>query len=95
MGDTLAYPCASGKELFRRADAMLYLAKDSGRNRVVGMVEELRLPMLYSELMDLQAFLRLDRNRRPIEYPVVRASEDQALAYEGYNYKDYIEKAGD
>lgn len=54
LGRNLTSPCTDEKELFKRADTMMYLAKDSGRNRVVGMGDELGIPLNYSEFKEYQ-----------------------------------------
>ena len=57
LGRGVARPCKDDAELLRLADRMLYLAKDSGRNRVVVLSDELQMPLAYEEHQDMRAFV--------------------------------------
>ena len=49
-------PAVDEQDLFRRADQMLYLAKELGGNRTVTLVDGLKLPLLPEELAACQHF---------------------------------------
>jgi len=84
VGRTLKVPSADEKELFRRADRMLYLAKESGRDRVVGWVDELKLPLLYGEYAELRAFAASGKGGEPADFIRAREAAGKPLAFKDY-----------
>lgn len=90
LGENLSDQCADEKELFIRADKLLYLAKESGRNRVVAMVDELKTPLLYSEFMEYQEFLGVGSDVDPLDFIKLRSTENRPLTFRDYPYWEYL-----
>lgn len=93
LGAQLSFPCERVAELVNRADRMLYLAKDSGRNRVVGMVDRLRMPLLYEELTDYLLYQQGGAGRSPEEFLRHRESVGRRLRFSAFSYPDYLKGA--
>ncbi len=89
LGPGLLAPCADEKQLFRRADKMLYLAKDGGRNRTVMMVDELRVPLLEAEYRDFQEYRQENPEAYPDSYLALREADGSPLDFQAYPYERY------
>ncbi len=96
LGRKLPRPCQDEKELFRRADRMLYLAKDMGGDRVVAMIDELEVPLSWQEYSDYLEYLaqipEAKRSERAKLYVDLRLAHDQALSFWNYPYQQYVEE---
>ena len=97
LGKKLKAPCADEKELFRRADKILYLAKDSGGNRSVAMFDILEIPLTAKEYSDFVQYLenvtapeRAEAARRFLD---LRLANDQAPLFWNYPYQKYLQDA--
>jgi diguanylate cyclase (GGDEF)-like protein len=97
LGKKLRAPCADEKELFRRADRILYLAKDSGGNRSVAMFDILEIPLTAKEYGDFLQYLenvpapeRAEAARRFVD---LRLANNQAPLFWNYPYQKYLQDA--
>ncbi|MBN2554229.1 MAG: GGDEF domain-containing protein [Spirochaetales bacterium] len=95
LGKKIKAPCADEKELFRRADKILYLAKDSGGNRAVAMFDVLEIPLTAEEYADFLQYLehipagdRADSARRYVD---LRLANDQPPLFWNYPYPKYLQ----
>ena len=95
MGKRLKKPCADEKELFRRADKILYLAKDSGGNRSVAMFDTLEIPLTAKEYGDFVQYLeniavseRVEAAKRFVD---LRLANNQAPLFWNYPYQKYLQ----
>ncbi len=91
LGEDLPKPCSSEKELFIRTDKMMYLAKESGRDRVVAMIDELGIPLLYSEFRDYQAFLKEKGIPDYSGFINLYEKENRPLTFRDYAYDEFIQ----
>ena len=92
LGLQMGHPCAEVSELFRRADAMLYLAKEAGGNRSVIMADAIETPLTGEEFRD---FLEFSAGQgKPLVtlegYVDYRRSAGRAPAFGGYSYDRYL-----
>ena len=95
LGKRLKAPCKDEKELFRRADKILYLAKESGGNRCAAMFDVLEIPLIAAEYKDFVQYLepippseRAEAARRFVD---LRLANNQAPLFWNYPYRKYIE----
>jgi diguanylate cyclase (GGDEF)-like protein len=95
LGKRLKKPCADEKELFRRADKILYLAKDSGGNRSVAMFDTLEIPLTAKEYGDFVQYLeniavseRVEAAKRFVD---LRLANNQAPLFWNYPYQKYLQ----
>jgi len=84
LGEEIGAACADARELFVWADRMLYLAKDAGRDRVVGMSPALSLPLLYSEFEESRRFMENNPDSLPWRFREIREAESRPLTFHGY-----------
>jgi diguanylate cyclase (GGDEF)-like protein len=95
LGKKLKDPCAEEKELFRRADKILYLAKDSGGNRSVAMFDVLEIPLTAKEYSDFVRYLEKipvsERSEAAKRFVDLRLANNQAPLFWDYPYRKYLE----
>jgi GGDEF domain-containing protein len=84
LGGELTAPCPDAKALFILTDRMLYLAKDAGRNRVVGLFPPLNLPLLYPEFEACRRFMENNPDSPPQKFREAREAENRRLAFHDY-----------
>jgi GGDEF domain-containing protein len=94
LGKRLKVPCADEKELFRRADKILYLAKDSGGNRSVAMFDILEIPLTAKEYADFIQYLEnvpaSERGEAAKHFVDLRLANNQAPLFWNYPYQKYL-----
>jgi diguanylate cyclase (GGDEF)-like protein len=94
LGKKLKSPCADEKELFRRADKILYLAKDSGGNRSVAMFDTLEIPLTAKEYSDFVQYLEntpvSDRGDAGKRFVDLRLANNQPPLFWNYPYQKYL-----
>ncbi len=94
LGQKLKVPCKDEKELFRRADKILYLAKDSGGNRTVAMFDTLEIPLTATEYTDFVEYLQQipesERSEAAKLFVDLRLAHNQALLFWNYPYQKYL-----
>jgi hypothetical protein len=92
LGPELQHPCAELGEAFRRADAMLYLAKEAGGNRTVIMVDPIEIPLTAEEFHEFADFS--SGKGRPLStlegYVDYRRAMGRPPAFGGYSYDGYL-----
>jgi diguanylate cyclase (GGDEF)-like protein len=97
LGKKLKVPCADEKELFRRADKILYLAKDSGGNRSVAMFDILEIPLTAKEYGDFLQYLEnvpvAERGEAARRFVDLRLANNQAPLFWNYPYQKYLQDA--
>jgi diguanylate cyclase (GGDEF)-like protein len=95
LGPQLQHPCADVSDLFRRADAMLYLAKEAGGNRTVVMVDPIEIPLTGNEFRELMEFW--SGKGKPLAtlegYVDYRRSTGRPPTFGGYSYDGYLNPA--
>jgi diguanylate cyclase (GGDEF)-like protein len=95
LGKKLRTPCADEKELFRRADKILYLAKDSGGNRSVAMFDVLEIPLTAKEYSDFVQYLEdipaSERAEAAKRFVDLRLANNQAPLFWNYPYQKYLQ----
>jgi diguanylate cyclase (GGDEF)-like protein len=95
LGKRLKAPCGDEKELFRRADKILYLAKDSGGNRSVGMFDILEIPLTAKEYGDFLQYLEnvpaSERGEAARRFVDLRLANNQAPLFWNYPYQKYLQ----
>jgi diguanylate cyclase (GGDEF)-like protein len=95
LGKQLKAPCQDEKELFRRADKILYLAKDSGGNRCAAMLDVLEIPLTASEYKDFLQYLEqiptAERAEAAKRFIDLRLANDQAPLFWNYPYEKYLQ----
>ena len=91
LGPGLPSPAGGEADLLARADRMLYLAKDSGRNRVVGMVDALRRPLLYEEFTDSLSYAQEQPGRPPEGFVDHREGTGRPLRFASYPWREYLQ----
>ena len=95
LGRKLKAPCKDEKELFRRADKILYLAKDSGGNRAVAMFDTLEIPLTATEYTDFVEYLEQtpesERSEAAKLFVDLRLAHNQAPLFWNYPYKKYLQ----
>jgi diguanylate cyclase (GGDEF)-like protein len=84
LGGELSETCADEKALFVLADRMLYLAKDAGRNQVVGFHPALNIPLLFSEFESYRRFVESYPESPPRKFREAREAENQPLHFHDY-----------
>jgi diguanylate cyclase (GGDEF)-like protein len=84
LGAELTDPCTDEKALFVRADRMLYLAKDDGRNRVVGLLPALKVPLLFEEFEAFRHYLENNPESPPQKFRETRETENNPLHFGDY-----------
>ena len=89
-GAPLEQSCATDEQLLARADSMLYLAKNQGRDRVVGMVDELEMPMVFGEYAELHRVRTANPGASPDEILDHFAETGVRLTFDGYEYQQYV-----
>ncbi|MBN1837810.1 MAG: hypothetical protein JW820_18280, partial [Spirochaetales bacterium] len=92
LGTGLAHPCRSAEELFRRGDAMLYLAKEAGGNRAVVMADAIELPLSGEEFREFLEF-STGENRPLVTlegYVDYRQSAGRPPSFRSYPYDRYL-----
>jgi diguanylate cyclase (GGDEF)-like protein len=97
LGKGLKHSCGDEKELFRRADKILYLAKDFGGNQSVAMFDILEIPLTAVEHLDFQQYLKqvpasevAGAAKRFVD---LRLAANQAPVFWNYPYQKYLEDA--
>lgn len=94
LGQKLKAPCKDEKELFRRADKILYLAKDSGGNRTVAMFDALEIPLTAREYADFVEYLEQtpesERSEAAKLFVDLRLAHNQAPLFWNYPYQSYL-----
>jgi diguanylate cyclase (GGDEF)-like protein len=97
LGKKLNLPCKDEKELFRRADKILYLAKDSGGNRCVAMFDILEIPLTATEYSDFVQYLEAvpasDREEAAKRFVDLRLANKQAPLFWNYPYPKYLQES--
>jgi hypothetical protein len=95
LGQKLKAPSKDEKELFRRADKILYLAKDSGGNRTVAMFDTLEIPLTAAEYSDFVEYLEQipesERSGAAKLFVDLRLAHDQAPLFWNYPYQKYLQ----
>jgi diguanylate cyclase (GGDEF)-like protein len=95
LGQKLKAPSKDEKELFRRADKILYLAKDSGGNRTVAMFDTLEIPLTAAEYSDFMEYLEQipdsERSAAAKLFVDLRLAHDQAPLFWNYPYQKYLQ----
>jgi len=95
LGKKLKVPCADEKELFRRADKILYLAKDSGGNRSVAMFDVFEIPLTAKEYSDFVQYLEniptAERPEAARRFVDLRLANNQAPLFWNYPYQKYLQ----
>ena len=95
LGKKLKNPCADEKELFRRADKILYLAKDSGGNRSVAMFDILEIPLTAKEYSDFVQYLEnipaTERTEAAKRFVDLRLANSRAPLFWNYPYQKYLQ----
>jgi diguanylate cyclase (GGDEF)-like protein len=86
LGSALAEPCRDEAELFRRAERMLGLAKESGGGRAVIMVDRLQVPLCAEELEEYQ------RAGKPASFVELGLGADRPPRFWSYPYARYLGK---
>ena len=89
--------CADEKQLFRRADKILYLAKDFGGNQSVAMFDILEIPLTAAEHIDFAEYLeQIPASERALaakRFVDLRLAGNQAPVFWNYPYQKYLEDA--
>jgi diguanylate cyclase (GGDEF)-like protein len=97
LGKGLSNPCADEKQLFRRADKILYLAKDFGGNQSVAMFDILEIPLTAAEHIDFAEYLeQIPASERALaakRFVDLRLAGNQAPVFWNYPYQKYLEDA--
>ncbi|UCG00216.1 MAG: GGDEF domain-containing protein [Spirochaetaceae bacterium] len=95
LGKKPKVPCKDEKELFRRADKILYLAKESGGNRCVAMFDVLEIPLTAAEYNDFVQYLeqvpesgRVEAAKRFVD---LRLANNQPPQFWNYPYQTYLQ----
>lgn len=95
LGRKLKAPCKDEKELFRRADKILYLAKDSGGNRAVAMFDTLEIPLTATEYTDFVEYLEQtpesERSEAAKLFVDLRLAHNQVPLFWNYPYQKYLQ----
>ena len=95
LGQKLKAPCKDERELFRRADKILYLAKDSGGNRSVAMFDNLEVPLTATEYADFVEYLEQtpesERSEAARLFVDLRLAHNQAPLFWNYPYQKYLQ----
>jgi diguanylate cyclase (GGDEF)-like protein len=95
LGKKLKAPCTDEKELFRRADKILYLAKDSGGNRSVAMFDILEIPLTAKEYGDFLQYLEnvpsAERGEAARRFVDLRLANNQPPLFWNYPYQTYLQ----
>jgi len=95
LGKKLKTPCKDEKELFRRADRILYLAKDSGGNRSVAMFDVLEIPLTAKEYSDFVQYLEdipaSERAEAAKRFVDLRLANNKAPLFWNYPYQKYLQ----
>lgn len=95
LGEGLPHPCGDEKELFRRADRMLYLVKDAGGNEGVAMIDEIGVPLTWGEYTEYLEYLEQipesERTERAKMFVDLRLAHQTELKYWRYPFEKYLE----